>query len=136
MITAVDSSILIDVLTAHRSHGRASADALRTAASRGTVLACSVVWAELTAWYESAAKLRQDMAELGIAYSPISEAAAVSAGLAWGRYRRAGGSRTRIASDFLIGAHAATEADVLLARDRGFGRRYFEDLILLDPSEA
>ena len=37
-------------------------------------------------------------------------------------------------ADFLIGAHAQTQADRLVARDRGFLRDYFSSLELLDPS--
>ena len=133
MITAVDSSVLIDILTGHPIHGTPSAEALQHAGERGTVLACSVVWAEVVAWYESAARMRHDMSELGVSHSTISEAAAADAGLAWGRYRDVGGSRVRILSEFLIGAHAKTEADALLTRDRGFQRRYFAGLMVLDP---
>lgn len=134
MITAIDSSVVIDVLTAHPSHGPASSDALRHATRIGTVLACPVVWAELSAWYSSADRVHADMAQLGVAFSPIPEEAAVEAGIAWRRYRLAGGPRTRVVADFLIGAHASTVADVLLTRDRGFHRRYFRALKVIDPS--
>jgi hypothetical protein len=40
-----------------------------------------------------------------------------------------------VIADFLIGAHATTAADRLLSRDRGFYRRYFKGLTLLDPSQ-
>ncbi len=134
MITAVDSSVLIDVLSAHPVHGPASAEALRQARERGTVVACSIVWAELTGWYASETRMRSDMDELGVTYSPIPESAATEAGTIWGRYRAGGGSRNRIVADFLVGAHALKAADVLLTRDRGFQRRYFDSLVILDPS--
>lgn len=136
MITAVDSSVLIDVLMAHPVHGPSSAAALRHARERGTVLACSIVWAEVVAWYDSADRMRDDMHGLGVRYSQIPESAAVEAGTLWGRYRASGGSRTHLVAEFLIGAHAMSSATVLLTRDRGFQRRYFESLVVVDPSEA
>jgi predicted nucleic acid-binding protein len=38
-----------------------------------------------------------------------------------------------VVADLLVGAHAAHQADRLLTRDRGFFRRYFDDLMVLDP---
>jgi predicted nucleic acid-binding protein len=72
--------------------------------------------------------------ELGIVYRPSSTESAALAGTAWRRYRDAGGPRSRLVADFLIGAHARTHADRLLTRDRGFYRRYFADLAVIDPT--
>ena len=52
----------------------------------------------------------------------------------WRLYRQQGGKRTRILADFLIGAHAQEQATRLLSRDRGFYRKLFPALKLLDPS--
>jgi hypothetical protein len=64
----------------------------------------------------------------------MDQDACTLAATAWRTYRADAGPRTRVVADFLIGAHASTQADRLLTRDRGFYRRYFDDLNVLDPS--
>jgi predicted nucleic acid-binding protein len=69
------------------------------------------VWAETATAFQSTEKSRRAMAELAVTFNPLREAAAVKATEAWRRYRARGGRRTRIASDFLIGAHALSAAN-------------------------
>jgi len=72
--------------------------------------------------------------ELEIEFSMTAESA-FEAGTAWKAYRARGGSRTRVAADLLIGAHALHQADRLLTRDYGFYRGYFKHLRILEPSQ-
>ena len=133
MITAVDSSILIDILMGDRSHGKASGAALAEAHQEGATIACEVVWAEVSAGFPSTAAADEALRKLAVDFHSVERTAAAAAGRAWRAYRAAGGSRTRFLGDFLIGAHASVAADRLLTRDRGFYRRYFRELMIVDP---
>jgi hypothetical protein len=49
------------------------------------------------------------------------------------RYRRAGGGKSNVLSDFFIGAHAAVERCPLLTRDVQRYRAYFPTVLLIAP---
>jgi predicted nucleic acid-binding protein len=134
VITRVGLERPLDVFGSDPDYGERSAAALRACLGEGGLVACDVVWAEVAAAGPSTAAARAAMERLGVEFSPLSRAAALEAGDAWRAYRQAGGPRNRVIADFLIGAHAATDAERLLTRDRGFYRTYFDDLEVLDPT--
>lgn len=134
MITAVDSSVLLDVFSADSTFGARSREALRAARADGGLVACEVVWAEVAGAFGSQPSSDDALGRLGVRYVPLDKAAAAACGQKWRRYRAEGGTRQRLIGDFLVGAHAAGHAERLLTRDRGFYRRYFADLTVLDPS--
>ena len=55
------------------------------------------------------------------------------AGIAHSQYRRAGGPRESILSDFFIGAHAAVLGCGILTRDARRYRNYFPRVPLVTP---
>jgi len=134
VITAVDTSVLLDVFGADPTFLERSRNALRKATADGGLIACEVVWAEVAGFFEPPAAAVEAMDQVGIAYDPMTRDAALAASVAWRRYRRRGGARTRVIADFLVGAHAAKRADRLLTRDRGFYRSYFKEVSVFDPS--
>ena len=128
MISAVDTSVLLDVFLPDERHGPRSKEWLRGAYDRGAILVCDVVYAELVPAFNERRRLDEALREINATISPIDTAIAYEAGLRWLQYRQAGGPRKRIISDFLIGAHATALADTFLTRDRGFYATYFPEL--------
>ena len=136
VVTAVDSSVIFDFVTLDPAFGIPSRQALQSCSSEGQLLACEVVWAEVAGLFPTTPAARRMFAELGIEYSPLAVEAALDAGRAWKSYRESGGTRGRVAADFLIGAHALHHADRLLTRDDGFYRTYFKHLSVLRPGRT
>lgn len=136
MITAVDANILVDIFEPDPKFGELSRKAVRRCLAEGSLVACEVVWAEIAARFGAAGMGAQALTDLGVRFAPIDIEGAETAGAAWRQYRSEGGPRQRLIGDFLVGAHASLHADRLLTRDRGFHRRYFASLAVLDPTAA
>ncbi len=134
MITAVDTNVLLDVFSADETYGPRSRSALAQSLQDGALVVSDAVRAETAAAFPDPEAAVEAFRRLGASFSAPTQETAAHAGAAWRAYRSAGGPRTRVVADFLIGAHAVVQADRLLTRDRGFYRKYFTDLTVLDPT--
>ncbi len=132
MLTAVDSSVLLDVVTDSPSHADASEKALRHAAEQGALIICECVLAEIRPAFTTNREVNQFLNDWQLRFVPSSIESALLAGELFGAYLGRGTKR-RVIADFLIGAHAKLHADRLLARDRGYLRDYFTRLTLIAP---
>lgn len=108
--------------------------AISAAHAAGALIVCPVVWSEVRAALREPARIAEHLGAAGIGFDPFDQPVADLAGDLWRAYRRAGGRRDHLVPDFLVGAHARLRADRLLARDRGFYRRYFQGLTVVDPT--
>ncbi len=134
MITAVDTNVLLDILTNSPRFAERSLSALNAADAAGVLVISEIVFAELSAAFDGDADRHNGfLTDAGIRLVRSSPAALQQAGAQWRTYRRRGGPRKRILPDFLIGAHASQHTDQLLTRDRGFFKKYFQELTLLEP---
>jgi predicted nucleic acid-binding protein len=133
MITAVDTNILLDILIPNDQFYEASAEALEAAAGEGSLVISDIVYAELCIHFETQRDCDAFLESNEIRVQALTREAGFLASRAWRMYRQHGGRRTRILADFLIGAHAQKQAIRLLSRDRGFYRKLFPSLNLVDP---
>ncbi len=132
MITAVDTSVLLDVLRPNANFVDRSLALIETSATLGPLVLCDLVYAELAAGFERMHELDTFLADARIRRESPNANALFLAGRMWRAYRSAGGGRERILSDFVVGAHARVQAGRLVTRDRGFYRRYFDDLVVVE----
>ena len=153
MITAVDTNIILDVLIPGEPFGETSKQLLDRHLSRGKLIICEVVFAELAAGFPSGQELKAFLADTGMGLVYSNERALFLAGSRWAKYSRKASKnllgcakcgraikitcpqcaapfskRLHVLGDFIIGAHALIHADCMLSRDSGVYRTYFNDL--------
>ncbi len=122
MVTAVDTSVLLDVLLNDPQHSGPSIAALRQAASEGSLLICETALAEIVPTL-APPDVPQFLSDWNLTFAPSSQPSALLAGEMFRTYLQRDGKRGRVVPDFLIAAHAQHHAQRLLARDRGYWKR-------------
>ena len=127
----LDSNIVIDLVEGASSWS----DWTRRAVARAgaPLVGNAVVIAESASHFADLATQLGYLAELGLTIRDISPAAARRAGRAHRAYRRAGGKRSAVLPDFLIGGHVVDLGAALITRDRQRFAAYFPELALITP---
>jgi len=133
VITAIDSNVLLDILRPNVEWAGASQAALEQASAVGSLVMCDLVYAEICGHFAGQGECDQFLADAEIRVESLTREASFLASLAWRAYRRRGGRRVRILPDFLVGAHAQTQASQLLTRDERFYRPAFPRLRITAP---
>lgn len=133
MISALDSSIILDVLTANPRFADSAEQLLRRASAEGRLVVGECVAAEIRPAFRTKDDFPNFLRDWQIDFIPSSLDSSVLAGEHFARHLQRGGRAGRVLPDFLIGAHAFLHADRLLARDRGFFRDYFSQLKVIGP---
>ena len=158
MITAVDTNILLDILIPDTIFCLESKKLLDYAIQKGSIIVSEIVYAELSSQFKNHDDLEHFLNDTGIKLIHTNKRSLHLAGEMWRIYStrkkkllrcpQCGypqeyfcnncGSivpyRHHIISDFIIGAHALLQSNVLLTRDRGFYKDYFKNLTIKTSS--
>lgn len=157
MITAVDTNIILDVLIPGEPFCESSKELLDRHLSKGKLILCEVVVAELAARFPSKEEFTSFFADTRMNLVHSNEKSLYLAGSRWVEYARKSAKsrfscskcgyafepacpeckaaltrRLHVLADFLIGAHALVQADCILSRDLGVYKTYFTDLKVVD----
>jgi predicted nucleic acid-binding protein len=133
---AIDSSVVIDLLSNDPATAEGAEVSLRQSLAIGPVVVCDVVLAEVTTALRDGAEALGVLEDMGISYLAVEARSTVRAGEMQRRYRQRGGHRDRTVPDFIVGAHALLQCSALITRDAGFFRDYFKGLKVIVPTAA
>lgn len=132
-VTLIDSSVLLDVLTADPTWFAWSEAALASARDAGRLVINPIVYAEVSAGFDRIEDLDDAVPVGEFDREPLPYGAGFLAGKAYLAYRRRGGNRRSPLPDFYIGAHAAVNRYRLLTRDAARYRTYFPSVKVHAP---
>ena len=129
----VDTSVLLDVVRDDPVWGLRAREALDAAVANDDVVYNDVIYAELSTRYPTIEEFEAILASVPLSHRPMPRHGLFLAAKAFQLYRRRGGTKTGVLSDFFVGAHAAVERASLLTRDPGHVSTYFPTVSLISP---
>jgi hypothetical protein len=132
-VTLVDSSVLLDVLTADPRWAGWSETALARSHDSSRLVINPLVYAEISTGFDRIEDLDDAVPATDFEREALPYEAGFVAAKAFLSYRRRGGERRSPLADFYIGAHAAVRGYRLLTRDEARYRTYFPTVELIVP---
>ena len=130
----VDTNVLVDVLEDDPLWADWSIGQLRAQSKIHRLAINPIIYSELSLTFSTVEALDENIADLGLVMIELPRPALFLAGKAFVRYRRQGGAKSNVLSDFFIGAHAAVSGYQLLTRDTRRYSSYFTGVKLIAPS--
>lgn len=129
----IDTNIIIDIISKDAVWQDWSLNQIKEHEQQGLFIN-NIIYAELATAYDIADVLDYDLQMIGISLQVIPKEAAFLAAKAFVQYRKNGGIKTNVLSDFFIGAHAQVMGTPILTRDVRNYRIYFPGVPLVTPT--
>ncbi len=129
----VDTCVIVDVVDADPVWSEWSRHQLNAWLARGPLVINPVIFAELSTRAATVDETETLVIRARLDFRELPRPALFLAAKAWALYRRRGGKRAGVLSDFFIGAHAAVLGVPVLTRDEARYSSYFHGLQLITP---
>jgi len=129
----VDTNVLLDVIQDDATWADWSISQLRSQAKVHQLVINPVIYAEISLAFERIETLDKVLEDMQMPMMELPKPALFLAAKAFLAYRRRGGLKRNVLSDFYIGAHAAVMAWPVLTRDRSKYETYFPVVKLIAP---
>jgi len=129
----VDTNILVDVLEADPDWADWSIAQLRAQSKVHRLVINPIIYSELSMTFSTFEALDAAVDQMQLQIVEMPRQALFLAGKAIVNYRRQGGLKSNVLSDFFIGAHAAVSRLPLLTRDVRRYKSYFPSVKLIVP---
>ncbi len=130
----VDTNVLVDVLEDDPDWADWSISHMRRLSKIHELAINPVIYAELSLTFNTVDALDAVVSDLEVKFLEIPRPARFLAGKAFIRYRRRGGVKSNVLSDFFIGAHAAVMGCSILTRDTRRYAGYFPSIEVIAPA--
>jgi predicted nucleic acid-binding protein len=130
----VDTNVLVDVLEDDPRWADWSVRQLQAQSQVHELAINPVIYAEISLAFASPEALDETLQSMNISLREIPRPALFLAGKAFLKYRRGGGAKNSVLSDFFIGAHAAVARCGILTRDARRYSAYFRTVPLVLPA--
>lgn len=129
----VDTNVLLDVLENDAQWAEWSVRQLRAQAQVHELFINPVIYSELSLAFDSVKAMDDIIEGMGLGFQELPRPALFLAGRAFVKYRREGGTKANVLTDFFIGAHAAVQSCGILTRDGRRYRNYFPTVMVVTP---
>ena len=129
----VDTNVLLDVIQDDATWADWSISQLQIQAKVHQLVINPVIYAEISLAFERIETLDKVLEDMQLPMMELPKPALFLAAKAFLAYRRRGGLKRNVLSDFYIGAHAAVMEWPVLTRDRGKYETYFPVVKLIAP---
>ena len=129
----VDTNVLLDVIQDDATWADWSISQLQIQAKVHQLVINPVIYAEISLAFERIETLDKVLEDMQLPMMELPKPALFLAAKAFLAYRRRGGLKRNVLSDFYIGAHAAVMEWPVLTRDRSKYETYFPVVKLIAP---